>query len=117
VCTILSILIFDLLYLRLRRIFFCIVHFASSQVFKNSPAQEGGLKKFDFVTEIGGQRVETADDAHVVIDRAVIGEELSIKVMRDDTEITVQVKPEDLSPRLKQLREERSKRKKIKAKD
>lgn len=87
------------------------------KVFKNSPAQEGGLKKFDFVTEIGGQRVEKADDAHVVIDRATIGEELSIKVMRDDTEITVQVKPEDLSPRLKQLREERMKRKKSKAKE
>ena len=50
------------------------MHFLLRQVFKNSPAQEGGLKKFDFVTEIGGQRVETADDAHVVIDRAIIGE-------------------------------------------
>jgi len=93
------------------------------KVFRNSPAQEGGLKKFDFVTEIGGQRVEKADDAHVIIDRAPIGEELSIKVMRVEeksstsapTEITVQVKPEDLSPRLKQLREERMKRKKSKA--
>ena len=34
--------------------------------------------------------------------------------MRGDNEITVQVKPEDLSPRLKQLREERLKRKKTK---
>lgn len=87
------------------------------KVFRKSPAKEGGLKKFDFVTQIGGQRVETADDAHVIIDRATIGEELSIKVMREDTEITVQVKPEDLSPRLKQLREERLKRKKQKAKE
>jgi hypothetical protein len=38
-------------------------------------------------------------------------------MMRDDKEITVQVKPEDLSPRLKQLREERMKRKKSKSKD
>ncbi|KAL7540236.1 hypothetical protein ACHAXR_012525 [Thalassiosira sp. AJA248-18] len=87
------------------------------KVFRNSPAQEGGLKKFDFVTEIGGQAIHEADDAHVVIDRATIGEELSIKVMREDTEITVQVKPEDLSPRLKQLREDRLKRKKSKAKE
>ena len=34
----------------------------------------GGLKKYDFVTEIGGQRVEKADDAHVIIDRVMIGE-------------------------------------------
>lgn len=87
------------------------------KVFKNSPAKEGGLKKFDFVTEIGGQVVENADDAHVIIDRSAIGEELNIKVMREDQEITVQVKPEDLSPRLRQLRKERLKRKKAKAKE
>lgn len=87
------------------------------KVFKNSPAQDGGLRKFDFVSEIGGQRVEKADDAHVLIDRATIGKDLSITVVRDDKEINVQVKPEDLSPRLKQLRKERSKRKKLKAKD
>lgn len=86
------------------------------KVFQKSPAQEGGLKKFDFVTEIGGQRVEKADDAHVIIDRATIGEELSIKVLRDDVELTVQVKPEDLSPRLKQLREDRIRRKRLKSK-
>jgi hypothetical protein len=44
------------------------------QVFRDSPAQMGGLKKYDFVAEIGGQRVEKADDAHVIIDRAMIGE-------------------------------------------
>merc|ERR1712029_121721 len=81
------------------------------KVFQNSPAELGGLRKFDFVTEIGGQGVEKADDAHVVIDHAAIGEDLIIKVMRDDKEIIVLVKPEDLSPRLKQLREERMKRK------
>jgi len=84
------------------------------KVFRNSPAKSGGLQKYDFVTSIGGQRVTNADDAHVIIDRATIGEDLSITVMRGDNEITVQVKPEDLSPRLKQLREERLKRKKTK---
>ena len=84
------------------------------KVFRNSPAKSGGLQKYDFVTTIGGQRVTNADDAHVIIDRATIGEDLSITVMRGDNEITVQVKPEDLSPRLKQLREERLKRKKTK---
>lgn len=43
-------------------------------MFKNSPAQIGGLQKFDFITEIGGQIVEKVEDAHVLIDRAVIGE-------------------------------------------
>ena len=84
------------------------------KVFRNSPAKSGGLQKYDFVTSIGGQRVTNADDAHVIIDRATIGEDLSITVMRGDNEINVQVKPEDLSPRLKQLREERLKTKKTK---
>jgi S1-C subfamily serine protease len=87
------------------------------RVYKNSPASAGGLKKYDFVTEIGGQPVAKADDAHVVIDRATIGEEISVKVVRNNQEITVQVKPEDLSPRLKQLREERLKQRKSKSKD
>ena len=81
------------------------------KVFKNSPAKEGGLRKFDFVLENDGKRVFNADAAHVILDRAIIGQELSIKVLRDDTEITLQVKPEDLSPRLKQVRQERMKRK------
>mmetsp|Transcript_4601 Transcript_4601/g.6860 ORF Transcript_4601/g.6860 Transcript_4601/m.6860 type:complete len:796 (+) Transcript_4601:29-2416(+) len=81
------------------------------KVFKNSPAKEGGLKKFDFVLEIDGKRVFNADAAHVILDRATIGQDLSIKVLRDDAEITLQVKPEDLSPRLKQVRQERLKRK------
>mmetsp|Transcript_21286 Transcript_21286/g.44623 ORF Transcript_21286/g.44623 Transcript_21286/m.44623 type:complete len:981 (-) Transcript_21286:1345-4287(-) len=81
------------------------------KVFKNSPAQEGGLKKFDFVIEIEGRPVEKADDAHVIIDRAPIGEELSMTILRENTELVIKVKPEDLSPRLKQLREERLKRK------
>jgi len=41
-------------------------------------------------------------------------QELSITVVRNDKEVTVQVKPEDLSPHLKQLR---LKQKKSKAKD
>ena len=84
------------------------------KVFRNSPAKAGGLRKFDFVIEIASQKVENAEEAHVLIDRATIGEELEFKVVREgeNTEIIVQVKPEDLSPRLKQLREERLKRKK-----
>jgi len=86
------------------------------KVFKHSPAKEGGLKKFDFVLEIDGKRVFNADDAHLILDRAAIGEALSIKVLRDDTEIALEVKPEDLSPRLKQIRQERLKRKRSKSK-
>lgn len=56
-----------------------------------------------------------AEDAHLIIDQATIGQDLSLKIIRGDDEIVVQVKPEDLSVRLKQLREERLKKKKTKA--
>lgn len=59
----------------------------------------------------------TSNSNAVIISSLPGNKELSIKVMRDDTEITVQVKPEDLSPRLKQLREERLKRKKSKSRE
>ena len=85
------------------------------QVFKKSPAEAGGLKKFDFVSQINGQPVSNADDAHLIIDQAPIGRDLSLTIVRGDSEIVVQVKPEDLSVRLKQLREERMKRKKSKS--
>ncbi|KAL3790088.1 hypothetical protein HJC23_013599 [Cyclotella cryptica] len=83
------------------------------KVFKKSPAEVGGLKKYDFVCEIDGQRVSNAEDAHLIIDQAPIGKDLCITLMRGDSEVTVHVKPEDLSVRLKQLREERLKRKKV----
>jgi S1-C subfamily serine protease len=86
-----------------------------TQVFKKSPAEIGGLKKFDFVSAIDGQKVTNAEDAHLIIDQATIGEDLSLTIIRGDDEIVVQVKPEDLSVRLKQLREERMKKKKTKA--
>jgi hypothetical protein len=59
--------------------------------------------------------VANADDAHLVIDQAPIGEDLSLTLLCGESEVTVQVKPEDLSVRLKQLREERLKKKKTKA--
>lgn len=97
------------------RFFSCSHLHVSSQVFKKSPAEAGGLKKYDFVSKIDGQQVTNADDAHLVIDQAPIGQDLSLTIVRGDKEIVVQVKPEDLSVRLKQLREERLKRKKTKA--
>ncbi len=80
-----------------------------------SPAEVGGLKKYDFVCKIDGQPVANADDAHLVIDQAPIGEDLSLTLLCGESEVTVQVRPEDLSVRLKQLREERLKKKKTKA--
>jgi S1-C subfamily serine protease len=85
-----------------------------NQVFKKSPAETGGLKKYDFVSEIDGQQVTNADDAHLIIDQAPIGQDLSLTILRGDSQTVVQVKPEDLSVRLKQLREERLKRTKSK---
>ena len=84
------------------------------QVFRKSPAATGGLKKYDFVSKIDGQKVANADDAHLIIDQAPIGQDLSLTILRGEEEIEVKVKPEDLSVRLKQLRDERMSKKKSK---
>eukprot|EP00956_Cyclotella_meneghiniana_P035076 scaffold111151_cov66-Cyclotella_meneghiniana.AAC.1 len=84
------------------------------KVFRKSPAATGGLKKYDFVSKIDGQKVANADDAHLIIDQAPIGQDLSLTILRGEEEIEVKVKPEDLSVRLKQLRDERLSKKKSK---
>lgn len=43
------------------------------KVYPKAPAEVGGLCRLDVITEIGGQRVERADDAQRIIDGAIVG--------------------------------------------
>ena len=44
-----------------------------TKVYPKTPAEGAGLCRLDVVVEIGGQRVERADDAQRIIDGAVVG--------------------------------------------
>lgn len=50
-----------------------------------SRAWRAGLRKRDVIVEIGGQPVQTARDAHTLIDEAPLGKKLEIVVVRHQT--------------------------------
>lgn len=77
------------------------------KVFPRTPAMDGGLCENDIVTQIGGKRVRTSDDARRLIDRAPVGEDLTISVLRDQRPVILTVRPVDLATRLREMRLER----------
>jgi S1-C subfamily serine protease len=82
-----------------------------TRVYPKTPAETGGLRRLDVVTEIDGQEVERADDAQRIIDGAAIGENLRMTIMRNGKEHTLNVKPEDLGYKLQRMKEDRRKEK------
>lgn len=77
------------------------------KVFPRTPAMDGGLRENDIVTQIGGMRVRNSDDARRLIDRAPVGQDLTISVLRDHRPVILTVRPVDLATRLREMRQER----------
>jgi len=82
-----------------------------TRVYPKTPAEDAGLRRLDVVMEIGGRRVERADDAQRIIDGANVGEELSMKILRTGKDMTIEVKPEDLSHKLQKMKKEKRREK------
>ena len=73
-------------------------------IFKSSPAKDAGLRRYDYIDSIDGQRVRSADDAHLLIDRAKPGKAIKIKIFRGQEEMDLTLLPKDLSTHLENLR-------------
>ena len=71
----------------------------------NTPASECGLRRHDVLFEIGGKRVKTAAEAQAIVDNAIVGKELELKVFRGGQEMTLFVKPADLGQKMKEAKE------------
>jgi S1-C subfamily serine protease len=78
-----------------------------TKVYANTPAEAAGLRRLDVVTEIGGKKVERADDAQNIIDGAKVGEGLTMRIIRSGKEITLNITPEDLCMKLQKMRGQR----------
>jgi S1-C subfamily serine protease len=77
-------------------------------VFENTPAAMGGLKQGDIVTEIGGKKISSSDEARLVIDAAPVGKDLTVLVWRQEYGlVTLTLRPVDLATRLKEGMHER----------
>lgn len=77
------------------------------KVYPRTPAEQGGLKENDIIMDIGGKEVKSADDARRLIDLAAVGEYVPVTIMRNGGVKVVNVKPVDLSSRLKEIRIEK----------
>jgi S1-C subfamily serine protease len=78
-----------------------------SKVHSNSPAANGGLQMNDVIVDIGGTKVVSSDDASRSIDRAPVGKDLILTVIRGGYPVNIRVRPIDLATRLKEMRAER----------
>jgi len=78
-----------------------------TRVLPQSPADLAGLKENDVVVRIGNARVQTMQDARLLIDRALVGEELTLTIVRQQRWALVNVRPLDLASHLGELRQER----------
>jgi S1-C subfamily serine protease len=80
------------------------------KVYPKTPAEQGGLRENDIILDIGSQKVKSADDARKLIDLAPVGENTPVTVMRNGNLKVLNVKPVDLSSRLKEIRREKQQR-------
>jgi serine protease Do len=62
-----------------------------TEVVSGSPADEAGLKKWDVITSIGSEEVNSVEELTGVLHAAQIGQPLAIKYYRGDKEYTAQV--------------------------
>ena len=65
-------------------------------VLPDSPAERGGLHRGDLVVAVGDTAISDPQGLLAVVDRSDLGEPLPLKVIRNDRELSLAVKPEAL---------------------
>jgi S1-C subfamily serine protease len=75
------------------------------RVLEKTPASECGLRRFDVVIEMNGERVANASEAQAVVDAARVGDDMELKIMRGDKELLLTVKPGDLGQKIREAKE------------
>jgi serine protease Do len=69
-----------------------------NEVEKDSPAERAGLKQYDVVVEVNGEKVKDSNDLKLKISNIEPGKKVDIKVVRDGKEQTFTVTIEELDP-------------------
>lgn len=80
------------------------------RILQDTPAAHCGLRRFDVILEIDAAPVTNAAEAAGVVDTAPVGKDLNLKVLRGGRHLTVSVKPDDLSEKLRQRKREKKER-------
>jgi serine protease Do len=63
-----------------------------SEVIPNGPAEKAGFKEGDIVIEYAGKKVKTSDHFRSLVSTTGVGTDVSIKVVREGTEMELKVK-------------------------
>ena len=66
------------------------------KVLPDSPAEQAGLKRGDLVVEIAGQDVHNPSALLQQVEKSVVGQPLSLKVLRGQRELQLSIKPAQL---------------------
>jgi serine protease Do len=67
------------------------------EVVDGSPAQQAGLRPEDLIVEVGGRTVVDVGDLQRLMDAAAIGRELTIRALRGDRVISLEIHPVELT--------------------
>lgn len=66
-----------------------------SPVVKGSTADKAGLKEYDIILEMNGEKITTKNPLSDILQKLKIGDEISLKVLRKGKEITLKAKLEE----------------------
>lgn len=64
-------------------------------VVKKSSAEKAGLKEFDIILEVNGEKVNTENTISHILQKCQIGDEIKMKVLRDKKESEIKVELEE----------------------
>ena len=64
-------------------------------VIKGSAADQAGIKEFDIITECNGEKITLKNPLANLLQKCKIGQDSSLKVLRDGKEIMLKVKLEE----------------------
>jgi len=77
-----------------------------ANVYPDSPAERAGLCKMDVVIALGGRKVRGTREMQASIDGARIGQSLEVDILRNGKEMSLNIHPEDLEVKLREVRGE-----------
>jgi serine protease Do len=70
-------------------------HLGEPAVIKGSPVEKSGLKEYDIILEVNGEKITEDNALTDILPKCQIGQEISLKVLRDGREFKAKVKLEE----------------------
>jgi len=70
-------------------------HLGEPAVIKNSPGEKSGLKEYDVILELNGEKITEDNPLADILQKCKINEEISLKVLREGKTINIKVKLEE----------------------